>query len=82
MMPGGNNKIIVLTDGKIHLPKSEKEKIYAAAVNEHIVLSAVFLWRLLFRMTCRNLMASAGGKASLAMDGDPGNALKNEIPAT
>jgi len=80
MMPGGNNKIIVLTDGKIHLPKSEKEKIYAAAVNEHIVLSAVFFGDAV-PDDMQKFMASAGGKASLAMDGDPGNALKNEIPA-
>lgn len=78
---GGTNKIIVLTDGGIALPKKEKEKIFAATKNENILLSFVFFGEKI-PANMEKFAEAAGGHANLAKDGDPGEALRREIPAS
>ncbi|HET6992620.1 MAG TPA: VWA domain-containing protein, partial [Bacteroidia bacterium] len=81
MLTRGTNKIIVLTDGKIYLPKSEKEKIISASENEHISLSVIFFGNEISK-DMKKFAASAGGHASPAKDGDAEQALRKEVPAT
>jgi Mg-chelatase subunit ChlD len=78
---GGTNKIIVLTDGKIYLPKQEKERIIKASEEEKIFLSVVFFGdKLPDKM--EKFVEAAGGNANVTNDGDPSEALSREIPAS
>jgi hypothetical protein len=81
MLPKGTNKIIVLTDGKIYLPKKEKEKIITASEEEKIQLSVVFFGDEI-PPSMEKFAKAAGGNANLAQDGDPSQALRKEVPAT
>jgi hypothetical protein len=81
MLDRGTNKIIVLTDGKIYLPKKEKQKIISASENEHISLSVIFFGDNVPKDMTK-FAEEAGGNASSAKNGDPETALRKEIPAT
>ncbi len=81
MLPNGTNKIIVLTDGKIYLPKKEKEKIIAASENENISLSVIFFGDNVPK-DMQSFAEAAGGNASVATNGNPEEALRKEIPAS
>ncbi len=81
MLTKGTNKIIVLTDGKIYLPKSERNKIISASENEHISLSIIFFGDAVPKDMAK-FAEEAGGNASAAKNGDPEMALRKEIPAS
>jgi hypothetical protein len=81
MMTDGTNKIIVLTDGKVYLPKKEKEKIIAAAQDEKIELSIIFFGEKVTK-DMEKFAEAAGGNASVAKNGNPEEALKKELPAS
>ena len=81
MLTDGTNKIILLTDGKVYLPKKEKEKIIAAANDEKITLSIIFFGDQVAK-DMEKFAEAAGGNASAAKDGNPGEALRKEIPAS
>ncbi|MDQ3111592.1 MAG: VWA domain-containing protein [Bacteroidota bacterium] len=81
MLPEGTNKIIVLTDGKIYLPKKEKEKIITASEEEKILLSVVFFGDEV-PDDMEKFVEAAGGNANIAKDGDAADALRKEVPAS
>jgi Mg-chelatase subunit ChlD len=81
MLTKGTNKIIVITDGKVYLPKKEKEKILAASENENIALSVIFFGEKVPK-DMKKFAEEAGGNASLAENGNPEAALRKEIPAS
>ena len=81
MLPKGTNKIIVLTDGKIYLPKKEKEKIITASEEEKIVLSVVFFGDEI-PQNMEKFVEAAGGNANVAKDGNADDALRKEVPAS
>lgn len=81
MLADGTNKIIVLTDGKVYLPKKEKEKIIAAANEEKIRLSIIFFGDKVTK-DMEKFAEDAGGNTSIAKDGKADDALRKEIPAS
>lgn len=81
MLAKGTNKIIVLTDGKIYLPKKEKQRIITASEEEKILLSVVFFGDKI-PASMEKFIESAGGNANVAEEGDPTNALRKEVPAS
>jgi Mg-chelatase subunit ChlD len=81
MFDKGTNKIIVLTDGKIYLPKKEKERIIKAAEEEKILLSVVFFGDEIPK-NMEKFVEAAGGNANVAKDGNPDDALRKEVPAS
>lgn len=81
MIDKGTNKIIVLTDGKVYLPKKEKEKIITAAEEENIVVSIVFFGDEIPDQM-EKFAEAAGGNANIVKDGNPEEALRKEVPAT
>ena len=80
MFQGGTNKIVVLTDGRIYMPKSEKKKIISAAENENILLSIIFFGENVPKDMLK-LSKSAGGDAAAAKNGNADDAMKKVIPA-
>lgn len=81
MLPKGTNKIIVLTDGKIYLPKKEKEKILTASEEEKIMLSIIFFGEEI-PSSMEKFAEATGGNASITQNGDPEEALRKEVPAS
>lgn len=80
MMPGGTNKIIVLSDGKIYLPKKHKQMVFDAAENEGIQLSVIFFGDNLPEDVVK-FAEKAGGHATAAEKGNADEALRKEVPA-
>ncbi|HEU4717205.1 MAG TPA: VWA domain-containing protein [Bacteroidia bacterium] len=80
MIPGGTNKIVVLTDGQIYLDKKEKKKIRAAVKDEGITVSVVFFGEKVPEQV-QKFAESAGGTAANATGGTTQNALQNVVPA-
>jgi hypothetical protein len=81
MLPRGMNKIIVLTDGKIYLPKKEREKIFTATETENIRLSVVFFGDEVPKDMVK-FAEDAGGTANSADNGNAEAVLRKEVPAT
>lgn len=79
MVSGGTNKIVVMTDGKIYMPKSERKKIVSAKENEGITLSVVFFGDEVPK-DVEQLAAIAGGDASAAKNGNADEALRQQVP--
>jgi Mg-chelatase subunit ChlD len=80
MVQGGTNKIVVMTDGKIYMPKSEKEKIISAKENEDITLSVIFFGDVVPKDVMK-FAEEAGGDASAAKDGNADDAMRKQVPA-
>ncbi|MBI3510237.1 MAG: VWA domain-containing protein [Bacteroidetes bacterium] len=79
MITGGNNKIVVLTDGKIYLPAGEKKKILDASTNEGIKVSVIFFGDEV-PDDVQKFAESTGGGTQAAKKGAGGDALKAEVP--
>jgi Mg-chelatase subunit ChlD len=79
-MEKGINKIVVLTDGRVYLPKSQKQKVIAASKDENIKLSIIFFGDNVPK-DMRKLAKSAGGGASTAPNGNADDAMKSLVPA-
>lgn len=77
--PGLNSKIIVLTDGRIYLPKTEKEKIFEASEKENIKVSVIFFGENVPKDVAA-FAEEAGGESHASSKGNTDEALKAEVP--
>lgn len=77
--PGLNSKIIVLTDGKIHVPPGQQKKIIAASENENIHVSVVFFGEEIPEDVVK-FAEDAGGSGSTASKGNTDQALAKVVP--
>jgi hypothetical protein len=77
--PGMKSKIVVLTDGKIHLPDSQEEKIINASEQEGIHVSVVFFGDEIPEDVVK-FAEKAGGTGSAASKGNTNDALQKVIP--
>jgi hypothetical protein len=78
---GGTNKVILLTDGRIYVPKKTKEMIRTAVKEEEIFLSVVFFGEKIPEEV-EKFAEEAGGDATIAPNGDAEQALKQQVATT